>query len=67
MMSIPKTTLCSLNGAKEAIYTYGNRNPQGIANPATGAIWAHEHGPKVGMKSILSKEANYGWPVVTWN
>jgi glucose/arabinose dehydrogenase len=33
--SIPGTTLCSLNG-KEAIYTYGNRNPQGIAkNPAT--------------------------------
>jgi hypothetical protein len=66
MVAFLRTTLCSLNGAKEAIYTYGNRNPQGIAkNPATGAIWAHEHGPKVGMKSILSKGANYGWPVVT--
>jgi glucose/arabinose dehydrogenase len=46
--------------------TYGNRNPQVAKNPATGAIWAHEHGPKVGMKSILSKGANYGWPVVTY-
>ena len=34
-------------GAKEAIYTYGNRNPQGMAkNPVTGAIWEHEHGPQ---------------------
>jgi glucose/arabinose dehydrogenase len=32
--SIPKDNPLCLNGAKEAIYTYGNRNPQGIAkNP----------------------------------
>jgi glucose/arabinose dehydrogenase len=67
--SIPQDNpFVGLNGAKEAIYTYGNRNPQGIAkNPATGAIWAHEHGPKGGDEiNIIKKGANYGWPVVTY-
>jgi hypothetical protein len=35
--------------AKEAIYTYGNRNPQGMTkHPVTGVIWEHEHGPQGG-------------------
>ncbi|UQD55528.1 PQQ-dependent sugar dehydrogenase [Flavobacterium sp. K5-23] len=55
-------------GAKEAIYTYGNRNPQGLAkHPVTGEIWEHEHGPKGGDEiNVLKKAANYGWPVVTY-
>jgi glucose/arabinose dehydrogenase len=54
--------------AKEAIYTYGNRNPQGLAlNPFTGDIWEHEHGPKGGDEiNIIKKAANYGWPIVTY-
>lgn len=54
--------------AKEAIYTYGNRNPQGMAkHPETGEIWAHEHGPKGGDEiNIIKKGANYGWAVVTY-
>jgi glucose/arabinose dehydrogenase len=54
--------------AKEAIYTYGNRNPQGMAkHPETGEIWAHEHGPKGGDEiNIIKKGANYGWPIVTY-
>jgi len=36
-------------GARPEIWTYGHRNPQGlIFNPATGAIWEHEHGPQGG-------------------
>jgi glucose/arabinose dehydrogenase len=55
-------------GAKEAIFTYGNRNPQGLAkNPSTGAIWEIEHGPKGGDEiNIVKKGANYGWPIVTY-
>jgi glucose/arabinose dehydrogenase len=55
-------------GAKEAIYSYGHRNPQGLAkNPTTGAIWDQEHGPKGGDEiNIIKKGANYGWPVVTY-
>ena len=56
------------SGAKAAIYTYGNRNPQGMAkNPETGDIWIHEHGPRGGDEiNILKKGANYGWPVITY-
>jgi glucose/arabinose dehydrogenase len=48
--------------AKKAIFTYGNRNPQGMArHPETGEIWIHEHGPKGGDEiNIVEKGANYG-------
>lgn len=54
--------------AKQAIFTYGNRNPQGMAlNPETGEIWIHEHGPRGGDEiNIVEKGANYGWPVITY-
>jgi aldose sugar dehydrogenase len=54
--------------AKEAIYTYGNRNPQGMdRHPTTGKIWIHEHGPKGGDEvNIIEKGTNYGWPVVSY-
>lgn len=67
--SIPKDNpFVGQAGAKEAIYTYGNRNPQGMAkHPETGEIWAHEHGPKGGDEiNIVKKGANYGWSVVTY-
>ncbi|SFC39725.1 quinoprotein glucose dehydrogenase [Zunongwangia mangrovi] len=54
--------------AKEAIYSYGHRNPQGmISNPETGEIWVHEHGPQGGDEiNVVKAGANYGWPVVTY-
>ncbi|RMA64833.1 PQQ-dependent sugar dehydrogenase [Ulvibacter antarcticus] len=54
--------------SKKAIFTYGNRNPQGIAkHPETGEIWIHEHGPKGGDEiNIVKKGANYGWPVISY-
>jgi glucose/arabinose dehydrogenase len=50
------------------IYTWGNRNPQGLAlHPVTGKIWEVEHGPKGGDElNILKTGANYGWPLVTY-
>lgn len=67
--SIPKDNpFVGKEGAKEAIYSYGHRNPQGLAmNPFTGAVWEHEHGPQGGDEiNIIKKAANYGWPVVTY-
>lgn len=67
--SIPKDNpFVGQPGAKEAIYTYGNRNPQGMAkHPETGEIWSHEHGPQGGDEiNIAKKGANYGWSVVTY-
>lgn len=55
-------------GAKTAIYSYGHRNPQGLAkNPITGEIWDNEHGPQGGDEiNIIAPGANYGWPLVTY-
>ncbi len=54
--------------ARPEIYTYGHRNPQGIAlHPATGEVWIHEHGPQGGDEvNLLRPGANYGWPVITY-
>jgi glucose/arabinose dehydrogenase len=54
-------------GAAPEIFTYGNRNPQGLAmHPATGRMWAHEHGPRGGDEiNVLEAGTNYGWPVIT--
>ena len=56
------------SNAKEAIYTFGNRNVQGIAiHPETGELWMHEHGPKGGDEvNIIRKGVNYGWPVISY-
>lgn len=67
--SIPKDNpFVGKENAKEAIYSYGHRNPQGLAkNPVTGKIWETEHGPQGGDEiNIIKKAANYGWPVVTY-
>lgn len=54
--------------AKEAIYSFGHRNPQGMAmNPRTGQIWVHEHGPRGGDEiNPITKAVNYGWPLITY-
>lgn len=56
------------NGAKTAIYSYGHRNPQGLAlHPETGQLWEHEHGPRGGDEiNIIQKGKNYGWPIITY-
>ena len=55
-------------GAKPEIFTYGNRNVQGIAlDAASGRVWAHEHGPQGGDEvNVLVSGRNYGWPVITY-
>ncbi len=54
--------------AREAIYSFGHRNPQGMAkNPTTGDIWVHEHGPRGGDEVNIVKAAkNYGWPILSY-
>ena len=67
--SIPKDNpFVNQAGTKQAIYSYGHRNPQGmVKNPFTGAIWVNEHGPKGGDEiNIIKKGKNYGWPVISY-
>jgi len=55
-------------GARPEIYTYGNRNMQGMAwHPGTGNVWTHEHGPQGGDEvNSMQAGVNYGWPVITY-
>ena len=55
-------------GAKPEIYTYGNRNAQGLAfQPGTDTLWANEHGPQGGDElNIVRAGKNYGWPIATY-
>ena len=42
-------------GALGEIWSYGHRNPQGLAfHPVTGDLWANEHGPQGGDELNLS-------------
>ena len=66
--STPKDNPFAKQGdALGSIWTYGHRNPQGLArDPRTGFLWSTEHGPRGGDElNVLKKGANYGWPVVT--
>ena len=55
-------------GARPEIWSYGHRNPQGMAlNPWTGALWEHEHGPRGGDEiNLVQAGRNYGWPLATY-
>ena len=50
------------------IYSFGHRNPQGLAiHPVTGAIWNSEMGPMGGDEiNIIKPGKNYGWPTITY-
>ena len=54
--------------AVASIWSYGHRNPQGLAkHPVTGEFWEHEHGPRGGDEiNIIKKGANFGWPVISY-
>ena len=54
--------------ALPSIYTFGNRNPQGLAiHPETGRVWETEHGPMGGDElNLIQGGANYGWPSITY-
>ncbi len=54
--------------AKPEIYSWGHRNPQGMAlQPDTNRIWTVEHGPRGGDElNVIEAGANYGWPVITY-
>lgn len=53
-------------GAKPTIWSYGHRNPQGLAiDPQSGDVWATEHGPQGGDElNLILPGRNYGWPVI---
>ncbi len=55
-------------GAFPTIWSYGHRNPQGLAlDPRNGKLWETEHGPRGGDEiNLIHPGKNYGWPVITY-
>jgi len=56
------------NHTRAEIWTYGHRNPQGLAiNPVDGSLWNAEHGPNGGDEiNRLDRGLNYGWPLAAY-
>jgi aldose sugar dehydrogenase len=54
--------------ARPEIFTFGNRNAQGMAlHPETGEVWQNEHGPRGGDEiNRMEPGADYGWPRVNY-
>ncbi len=50
--------------ALDEIFTYGNRNAQGMAiHPERDEVWQNEHGPRGGDElNRIVAGGNYGWP-----
>ncbi|MFV1996732.1 MAG: PQQ-dependent sugar dehydrogenase [Acidiferrobacterales bacterium] len=50
------------------IWSYGHRNPQGIAyDYANKRLWLNEHGPRGGDEiNLVLPGRNYGWPVISY-
>ena len=55
-------------GAAPEVWSLGHRNVQGAAlHPATGELWATEHGPQGGDElNVVEAGRNYGWPLLTF-
>ena len=50
-------------GAWPSLWSYGHRNPQGLAKAPSGALWSSEHGPRGGDElNRIRPGVNYGWP-----
>jgi glucose/arabinose dehydrogenase len=56
------------SGARPEIYSWGHRNPQGLAyDRQSGRIYETEHGPRGGDElNLIEPRVNYGWPVVSF-
>ena len=64
----PDNPFVNKPGYKPEIYSYGHRNPQGLAfNTETGVLWETEHGPQGGDEvNIIEPGKNYGWPIASY-
>jgi glucose/arabinose dehydrogenase len=67
--SVPKDNpFIGQSGVRPEIYSWGHRNPQGLAFDAhSGRLYETEHGPRGGDElNIVVAHRNYGWPVITY-
>jgi glucose/arabinose dehydrogenase len=62
--SVPGDNPVIQGAARSAVYTWGHRNPQGLAfEPGTGRVFEVEHGANTHDEiNLLEAGVNYGWP-----
>jgi len=54
-----------IRGVRSHIFSYGHRNPEGLAFGANGQLYSTEQGPKTDDEiNLLRGGRNYGWPFV---
>lgn len=47
------------------VYSYGHRNPQGLAWDETGQLYSSEHGSSAHDEiNLIKPKGNYGWPLI---
>ncbi len=66
--SIPEDNpFVKTKGVLPEIWSYGHRNPQGLAYDFVyKRLWSNEHGPRGGDEiNLIIAGANYGWPVIS--
>jgi glucose/arabinose dehydrogenase len=65
--SVPKDNpFVGKQGVVPTIWSYGHRNPQGLAWDPAGKLWESEHGPQGGDEiNVIEPGHNYGWGVIT--
>lgn len=65
--TVPEDNPFATGGGLPEIWSYGHRNPQGIAyDSVNNRLWSNEHGPRGGDEiNLIMPGKNYGWPVVS--
>lgn len=66
--SVPEDNpFINVKGVLPEIWSYGHRNPQGLAYDfVRKRLWSIEHGPRGGDEiNLIVRGENYGWPVIS--
>ena len=59
----PDGSIPSDNPFKNAVWSYGHRNVQGLAFDSQGRLWEQEFGNSImDETNLITKGGNYGWP-----